>query len=628
MYGQGSKSLNSGHKGRGADEDVVGVVRGVDEGETNAGGRGEVKAKDFAENPNGQVIGSEGDVGENSAGTLYADRIKEEPIERNDYKEGSYRLDIKEEYVEDDGRGYDAAEEGKLSRVGPSGTPMAFHRSATTDLLEQLLKSIDLSTPSSTSTERPGGLSNIAASHTLTDAEEGMTTADESFYTDNDNAILSSRRRRFHVAQHQTRVRGSTKRRTRYQIVRYINPNKREEGPETTVEVEPVPTAATPFQRDIQSSFSHSILEQVVELAKVDNTSGNHLPSQLRDLFPVLSDPAQAVIGANHLRRQLQLPLLTTKTDKVALRRAVAQMRVAIYTEIVSALMLPLAPTPAPETDDESEKVKKKKISLVPSALQIMQKALPVAFPEDKYNLKLFIGHGGILGDTRGKVVWKDGIGQIIGGDPYGPGFRGKVSTDGVVHVFVDHSNVLHGLTHRLHRIQSSALPPKHLRTLSLPILSLLLRRGRYTPHGSLHLVASSPVHQNLDPLVCLGWEVSTLKRVEIYDDEVYDIESASLIPKPKPNSTKVNPYPEGGSRRYKEQGVDEILHLKILQALNAKPTPAPKGSTIVLATGDAKGGQFNRDGFLGAVREAIKRGWVVELWSFSEGVSDILIVS
>jgi hypothetical protein len=118
------------------------------------------------------------------------------------------------------------------------------------------------------------------------------------------------------------------------------------------------------------------------------------------------------------------------------------------------------------------------------------------------------------------------------------------------------------------------------------------------------------------------------LKRVEIYDDEVYDIESASLIPKPKPNSTKVNPYPEGGSRRYKEQGVDEILHLKILQALNAKPTPAPKGSTIVLATGDAKGGQFNRDGFLGAVREAIKRGWVVELWSFSEGVSDILIVS
>jgi len=183
-------------------------------------------------------------------------------------------------------------------------------------------------------------------------------------------------------------------------------------------------------------------------------------------------------------------------------------------------------------------------------------------------------------------------------------------------------SNVLHGLSSRLQKVQSSALPPKHLRTLSLPILSLLLRRGRPTPHGSLHLVASSPIQQNLDPLVRLGWEVSVLKRVEIYDDEVYDSQSAKLVPKPKNTLAKINGFQEGGSRRYKEQGVDEILHLKILQALNTKSTPAPKGSTIVLATGDAKGGQFNQDGFLGAVREAIKRGWMVELWSFSEGMS------
>jgi hypothetical protein len=90
---------------------------------------------------------------------------------------------------------------------------------------------------------------------------------------------------------------------------------------------------------------------------------------------------------------------------------------------------------------------------------------------------------------------------------------------------------------------------------------------------------------------------------------------------------TRVNAFHEGGSRRYKEQGVDEILHLKILQALNTKPTPAPKGSTIVLATGDAKGGQFNQDGFVGAVREAIKRGWMVELWSFSDGKSPLCLL-
>jgi len=184
---------------------------------------------------------------------------------------------------------------------------------------------------------------------------------------------------------------------------------------------------------------------------------------------------------------------------------------------------------------------------------------------------------------------------------------------------------VLHGLTQKFKHVKSVALPPPHLRTLSLPILSLLLRRGRPTPHGTLHLVASSPLYQNLDPLVRLGWEVSVLKRVEIYDDEVQNSHSAKLVPKSMNNLAKVNTFHEGGSRRYEEQGVDEILHLKILQALNTKSNPAPKGSTIVLATGDAKGGQFNQDGFVGAVREAIKRGWMVELWSFSDGMFTFL---
>ena len=107
-------------------------------------------------------------------------------------------------------------------------------------------------------------------------------------------------------------------------------------------------------------------------------------------------------------------------------------------------------------------------------------------------------------------------------------------------------------------------------------------------------------------------------------------------------------PGPAPGLRRYKEQGVDEILTLKLLQTIYARDidtatAPAltdvshnvlPNGSspasakrtkaigTIVLATGDARGGQFNAGGFLGAVRHAIKRGWAVELWSFTSGMS------
>ena len=110
---------------------------------------------------------------------------------------------------------------------------------------------------------------------------------------------------------------------------------------------------------------------------------------------------------------------------------------------------------------------------------------------------------------------------------------------------------------------------------------------------------------------------MSVLKRVEVYEDEVHDSTAINLVPRPQVRISGANDI---GSRRYKEQGVDEILHLKLLQALNNKPIPAPRGSTIVLATGDAKGGQFNRDGFVGGVREALKRGWAVELWSFRSG--------
>jgi hypothetical protein len=311
-------------------------------------------------------------------------------------------------------------------------------------LLEQLMRSIDDSKvteaartdqgPEIKQEEMSIEMYKVPTSST---ADEGLTTADESFYTDTDIKPP----RQFHVVQHQTRVKGSNKRRQRYQIVRHIRASSRAAKPvpeEVEVKVEPEPLPETAFQRDLQTTFSRSALLQVNELAKVDNTSGNYLPSHLRDLFPALADPASAVTVANHLRRQFDLPLLSNKTDRVALRRSVAQMRLGIYTEIVSALLLPSAPDPSPDTDDEEGKVKTKKISLVPSALQHMQKALPAAFPNEKYTIKLFLANHDVLGEIKGKVVWQDGIGKIVGGDPNGPAFRGKISADGLVHVFVD----------------------------------------------------------------------------------------------------------------------------------------------------------------------------------------------
>lgn len=72
---------------------------------------------------------------------------------------------------------------------------------------------------------------------------------------------------------------------------------------------------------------------------------------------------------------------------------------------------------------------------------------------------------------------------------------------------------------------------------------------------------------------------------------------------------------------RFREQGVDELLQLKLHQALAAEDD-VPAGATIVLATGDGNVGQFNEEGFLGPVRTALKRGWRVELYSWESGLS------
>jgi hypothetical protein len=72
---------------------------------------------------------------------------------------------------------------------------------------------------------------------------------------------------------------------------------------------------------------------------------------------------------------------------------------------------------------------------------------------------------------------------------------------------------------------------------------------------------------------------------------------------------------------RYREQGVDELLQLKLHQAIADVDTPPPN-ATIVLATGDGNVGQFNDDGFLGPVRTALKKGWKVELYAWKDGLS------
>ncbi|KAK5242454.1 hypothetical protein LTR16_008501, partial [Cryomyces antarcticus] len=68
---------------------------------------------------------------------------------------------------------------------------------------------------------------------------------------------------------------------------------------------------------------------------------------------------------------------------------------------------------------------------------------------------------------------------------------------------------------------------------------------------------------------------------------------------------------------KWVEQGVDEILHLKILESIVDTETP----STVVLATGDAAEAEYSQ-GFMRMVERALTKGWKVELVSWSKNIS------
>ncbi len=222
--------------------------------------------------------------------------------------------------------------------------------------------------------------------------------------------------------------------------------------PDTTLALEPVtsnvsqdvsilPEPLPGFQPDFQDHFGIDALEMLTSAAKLRSTSGQHLPIQIRELFPTLSDSAAALGIANALRDEHNLPhLASVKSNRVALRRAIAQMREKLYVELVSALALPSAPT-APDTDDERDEPseEKPKLSMTPTNLSILARTLPKALPHDKATIHVFLAddHHSVFGEKDGRVVWQGGMGKMIGGD--GVGFREKNLSDGLVHVFVDH---------------------------------------------------------------------------------------------------------------------------------------------------------------------------------------------
>lgn len=78
-----------------------------------------------------------------------------------------------------------------------------------------------------------------------------------------------------------------------------------------------------------------------------------------------------------------------------------------------------------------------------------------------------------------------------------------------------------------------------------------------------------------------------------------------------------LSPVPTSSPEKWVEQGVDEILHLKILESIVDTDEP----SRMVIATGDGSRAEYS-DGFLKMITRALKKGWSVELVAFSKSIA------
>ncbi|OAT03633.1 hypothetical protein BDBG_00334 [Blastomyces gilchristii SLH14081] len=194
------------------------------------------------------------------------------------------------------------------------------------------------------------------------------------------------------------------------------------------------------------------------------------------------------------------------------------------------------------------------------------------------------------------------------------------------VHVFVDISNISVGF-HDCIKIARAI--PITVRVPRVPLsfynFSLILERGRSI---SKRVLVGSDRFPAIDEAEEIGYEINILERVQ---------KSKDCTPRKKKflgvngngrcngatgnnaqgqsSGSETNAGP--GLERWVEQGVDEILHLKILESLVDSEAP----STIVLATGDAAEAEYS-DGFLKMVGRALQKGWAVELVSFSTTTS------
>jgi hypothetical protein len=191
------------------------------------------------------------------------------------------------------------------------------------------------------------------------------------------------------------------------------------------------------------------------------------------------------------------------------------------------------------------------------------------------------------------------------------------------IHVFVDSSNIMIGFKDalRYNRVQgyemsfdSLVLFMERRRPVAKRVYAGSHRESAPLPHITKLVETSRAIgYENIvNEQVLVSREDSDKKKFFRSVKKMGWIKAAQLhsgndgsSSDPEMDAAPATPSPP----KWVEQGVDEILHLKMCQSIIDVEVP----QTIVLATGDGAEAEHS-DGFLAHVERALKKGWKVEL--------------
>ncbi|KAF2853769.1 hypothetical protein T440DRAFT_443525 [Plenodomus tracheiphilus IPT5] len=197
------------------------------------------------------------------------------------------------------------------------------------------------------------------------------------------------------------------------------------------------------------------------------------------------------------------------------------------------------------------------------------------------------------------------------------------------LHVFVDASNIMIGFKDmlRYHGIQpyeynmsfdSLALLMERRRPVAKRVFAGSQREANPLPHVTKLVETSKAVGYDsvMQEQVLIVREDSEKKKF-FNDVKKHGWHKATQLRSGSGSDSETGPPPAPktpSAPKWVEQGVDEILHLKMCQSIIDTEVP----STMVLATGDGAEAEMS-DGFLAHVERALKKGWRVELISWRQ---------